>query len=256
MSDEQMIGIVGGVGPYAGLDLAQKIFDQTIAGTDQEHLPVALLSVPGKIAERTEFILGNEPLNPANALAEVILKLEHLGASVVGIPCNTAHAPQIFNVIADELEKTDSTVRLLHMIEEVAGFLRRRHPRIETVGVLSTTGTKMAGVYPHYLEREGLSVLQPKEKLQNEIHAAIYDPGYGIKACSNPVTEKARDKLLGGVVSLQREEAQAIILGCTEIPLAINEKMAGETPLIDPTLVLARALIKSLAPDKLRAYEE
>ena len=256
MSDEQMIGIVGGVGPYAGLDLAEKIFDQTIASTDQEHLPVALLSVPGKIAERTEFILGNTTVNPAYALVEVIQKLELSGATVAGIPCNTAHAPQIFDVITGELEEADSKVRLLHMIEEVAGFIRRRYPRTEVVGVLSTTGTHAAGVYPPFLEREGLSVLQPDEKLQDEIHAAIYDPEYGIKARSNPVTEKARDKLLNGILFLQREGAQAIILECSEIPLAIDDRMVGETPMIDPTLVLARPLIKSVAPDKLRPYEE
>lgn len=255
MGKEHMIGIVGGVGPYAGLDLARKIFDQTLANTDQEHLPVALLSVPGKIAERTEFILGTERVNPAYALAEVIVKLEKLGAGVVGIPCNTAHAPQIFDVITAELEKAGSTARLLHMIEEVVRFIRRRFPTIETVGVLSTTGTNAAGVYPHYLQQEGLRVLQPDEELQHHIHAAIYDTEYGIKARSNPVTEKARDRLLGGILSLQREGAQAIILGCTEIPLAIDDTMVGETPLIDPTLVLARALVRSVAPDKLRAYE-
>ena len=256
MSDEQMIGIVGGVGPYAGLDLAEKIFDQTLASTDQEHLPIALLSVPGEIEDRSQFILGKTDTNPAHALVNVVLRLEQLGASVVGIPCNTAHAPQIFDVITGGLEEAGSKVRLLHMIEEVSGFIRRRYPRIETVGALSTTGTHAAGVYPPFLEREGLSVLQPDKKLQNEIHAAIYDPEYGIKARSNPVSEKARDKLLNGILFLQREGAQAIILGCSEIPLAIDDKMVGETLIIDPTLVLARALIKSVEPEKLRAYEE
>jgi aspartate racemase len=228
-----MIGIVGGVGPYAGLDLTKKVFDQTITNTDQEHLPVALLSVPGKIVDRTEFILGNEPTNPAYAMAEVVSQLERLGATVVGIPCNTAHAPPIFDVITAELEKAGGTVRLLHMIEEVAGFIRRRFPRIETVGVLSTTGTNVSGVYPHYLEREGLHIVQPDEKLQGDVHAAIYDPEYGVKARSNPVTEKARDKLLGGIVSLQREGAQAVILGCTEIPrhrVSAKGRRAGGHP--------------------------
>jgi aspartate racemase len=236
MSDEQMIGIVGGVGPYAGLDLAEKIFDETVANTDQEHLPVALISVPGTIAE--------------------VLRLETVGAGVVGIPCNTAHAPQIFDIMTAELDKSGSTARLLHMIEEIAGFIRRRFPKIETVGVLSTTGTQIAGVYPHYLEREGLRVLQPDGKLQSEIHAAIYDPESGIKARSNPVTDKARDRLLGGILYLEREGAEAIILGCSEIPLAVTDKMVGGVPMIDPTFVLARALIKSVAPDRLRTYEQ
>ena len=41
-----MIGIVGGVGPYAGLDLAKNIFDNTLAETDQQHLPLVMLSLP------------------------------------------------------------------------------------------------------------------------------------------------------------------------------------------------------------------
>ena len=249
-----MIGIVGGVGPYAGLDLARKIFDQTVASSDQEHLPVALLSAPGEIADRTEFLLGETETNPAHALAYIILKLERMGASVVGIPCNTAHAPAIFDIIAGELETAGCKVKLAHMIEEVAGFVRRRHPRIATVGLLCTTGTYRSGVYPEIIGREGLKVVQPDESLQESIHAAIYDPEYGIKARSNPVTEKARDTLLAGIASLQGEGAGAVILGCTEIPIAIREKRIGDTPIIDPTLVLARALIKSVAPDKLRPY--
>jgi aspartate racemase len=249
-----MIGIVGGVGPYAGLDLARKIFDQTIASRDQDHLPVALLSAPGEISDRTEFLLGKTETNPAHALAYIVLKLERMGASVVGIPCNTAHAPPIFDIIAGELETAGCKVKLVHMIEEVAGFVRRRHPRIETVGVLSTTGTYKSGVYPEIIEREGLKVVQPDENLQEDIHAAIYDPEYGIKARSNPVTEEARDKLLVGVAALRRDGAGAIILGCTEIPIAIGERTIGDTPIIDPTLVLARALIKSVAPDKLKPY--
>ena len=63
MSDKHLIGIVGGVGPYAGLDLAEKIFDQTDARSDQEHLPVALLSILGEIEDRTAFILGNSKMS-------------------------------------------------------------------------------------------------------------------------------------------------------------------------------------------------
>ena len=52
-----IIGIVGGVGPYAGLDLTEKIFGQTIASSDQEHLPVALLSLPERIEDRTRYLV-------------------------------------------------------------------------------------------------------------------------------------------------------------------------------------------------------
>ena len=65
---EKIIGIVGGVGPYAGIDLVRKIFDQTIAKSDQEHLSINLLSFPKDIEERTLFLLSKITVNPAHAI--------------------------------------------------------------------------------------------------------------------------------------------------------------------------------------------
>ena len=94
-----MIGIVGGMGPLAGLDVFKKITEETPVTSDQEHAPVLLFSVPAQIPDRTEFLLGREKTNPAIAISEIILTLEKAGARVVGIPCNTAHSPRIFDVI-------------------------------------------------------------------------------------------------------------------------------------------------------------
>ena len=57
-SDDAKIGIVGGAGPYAGLDLAQKILQQTSAIIDQDYLPTISISTPADIADRTRFLLG------------------------------------------------------------------------------------------------------------------------------------------------------------------------------------------------------
>ena len=100
-----MIGIVGGVGPYAGTDLLNKIFNNTLASTDQEHLDAMLLSMPSKIDDRTAYLMGEVKCNPGLAIANIILKLEKTGASVAGIPCNTAHAKTIFDTIVSELKK-------------------------------------------------------------------------------------------------------------------------------------------------------
>ncbi len=67
---------------------------------------------------------------------------------------------------------------------------------------------------------------------------------YGIKAFSDPVTEKARKDLLDVAVSLNGQGAEAIILGCSEIPLAIHETIIGQSIVIDSTLIFARALIR------------
>src|SRR5690554_3400281 len=107
-----MIGIAGGMGPYSGLDLLNKIFDNTLADSDQEHLDAILLSTPSIIEDRTQFLLGNVKVNPAFAITKILLKLERSGATVAGIPCNTAHSDIIFKVIQQELEKAKSKIKL------------------------------------------------------------------------------------------------------------------------------------------------
>lgn len=145
-------------------------------------------------------------------------------------------------------------VRVLHMIREVAIFLHYTHPSIRRVGVLSTVGTYRTGIYTSTLATEGFDVLQPDEDRQQWVHAAVYHPGFGIKAQSNPVTAEARQRLLQATRELADAGAEAIILGCTEMPLAVTEQTIDGIAMIDPTLVLARALIRQTAPQKLRPY--
>ena len=252
MTGDPTIGIVGGVGPYAGLDLTKKIFDQTLAGCDQEHLPLILVSRPDEIADRTEHLLGRVDTNPAFAIARIIGTLERAGATVIGIPCNTAHSPAIFDLMIGELDRTGSAVRVLHMIREVGVFLHETHPDIRRVGVLATMGTYKTGIYSDALAAEGFDALLPAEDRRRWVNDAVYHPDFGIKAQSNPVSEEARGRLLQATAELANAGAEAVVLGCTEMPLAVTEHSVGGTVIIDPTLVLARALIRDTAPHKLR----
>lgn len=248
-----MIGIVGGIGPYAGVDLLKKVFDHTVAGSDQEHLDAVLISVSTKIGDRTEYLTGKIKENPAFAIAEVIYKLKNAGAVVVGIPCNTAHAPQIFDVIKSALKKNSVEITVLNMIEETAFFVKANYPDIRKVGVLSTTGTFRSEIYKVELEAIGCEVLVPSREMQEKlIHPAIYDKIFGIKTISNPVHPQARENLFQGLSFLKKQGAQAVVLGCTELPLAIPEREAMGMTMIDPTTVLARALINTVNPEKLK----
>jgi aspartate racemase len=252
--EEKLIGIVGGVGPYAGLDLAKKIHDQTIASTDQDHLSVALISESVFIKDRTLFLLGEVKDNPGYAIANVIKKLDKIGVTVVGIPCNTAHSPKIFDVITQRMNEHDCRCKLVHMIDEVGKFLNQHFKTIKKVGILSTTGTLKTNLYPSCLQRFDIQTITPDTHMQNEVHDAIYNQEYGVKAFSNPVKKKARNTFLEAISVFEQRGAEAVILGCTEIPLAISEKQIGNCHLIDPTGCLARALIREVNPQKLRPY--
>jgi aspartate racemase len=257
MDNQKIIGVVGGLGPYAGLEFVRKVFDQTIATSDQEHLPLVLLSYPDRVGDRSAYILGKIETNPAYAIADILAKLELLGASVAGIACNSAHAPAIFNVIADELVRRTSSLKLIHIVEETARFLAQHYPATKKIGLIATLGTVRSRVYESLFEPKGLQVVLPSDEIQaGTVHRAIYDPLFGIKAKSNPVTGQARLAFLDAITHLQSRGAEAIILGCTEVTLAITEKRIGGCVLLDPGVILARALIREVAPEKLRPLEE
>ena len=250
------IGIVGGMGPYAGLDLVKKIFDQTVAARDQDHLDVMLLSTP-HVPDRTRFLLENSGENPAFAIVRVLQSLESSGAVVAGIPCNTAHSPRILDVVRHELHEAKNKIQLLSIIDETLRHLREGFPTLRKVGVLSTTGALKTKVYSDPLRRVGFEVMEPGEELQREcVQKAIYDTSYGIKAQSNPVTSQARSDILRALRYLSDQGAEVVVLGCTELPIAIPEAAMFGLPLVDPTLLLARALIRETHPEKLKPLDK
>jgi aspartate racemase len=252
--EQPLIGVVGGVGPYAALDLAKKICDETTAGTDREHLPVALLSRPHLISDRTAFLLGETDVNPALGIAEVIADLDLLGCRVIGVPCHTAHAPAIWDVVLRVLAERGTEAGLVHMVEEVAVFVRRGWPTAKRVGVLATVGTQRSRVYPDVLSRHGLDVVTlADDENRALVHDAVYDREFGIKAHADPVSERARRSTLQAVERIAAAGVEVVVLACTELPLAVPEAVVYGTPIVDATRVLARALIRTVAPGRLRA---
>lgn len=252
MEQDKIIGVIGGMGPYAGLDLVRKIFDLTDAQKDQQHLPVALLSFPGWIRDRSTFLFEKTGENPADAIFEIAKRLDELGAVVAGIPCNTAHAPSIFDALEEKLKESGSQLRLIHMIQEAASHIRKSTQGVSRVGILSTLAVYRLGLYGRALEAEGLTPVVPDENVQeNIVNRTIFDPTYGIKAQANPVSLIARQSLLNAIEHLREKGAEAVILGCTELPLAIPEQEIESTLIVDPTEILARALIRETYPERM-----
>lgn len=253
MDERNAIGVVGGLGPYAGLDLVKKVFDETLATADQEHLPVTLISYPGHIPDRSTYIADRSAPNPVPALVEVLRRLDAAGCAAAGMPCNTAHAGAIFGAMREAMEQEGRRIQLLNMIEASAGSVRRRYPAARRVGILATNSTLANGLYDDALEAIDLAPVRPDPEFQDAVvNPVIFDGTWGIKAQSNPPTERARQHLLEGIRHLRERGADAVILGCTELPLAVPEPEFEGVPLIDSTRSLARALIRATYPDKLR----
>lgn len=241
----QSIGIAGGMGPYAGLDLARKILDKTPAVRDQDHLPLTICSYPGLIAPPPAFLLDNAPVNPGEVIGDIMTHLARNGAGVIGMPCNTAHHPRILGVALAKLKDFDPTVRYVDMIESVIGFLTTRMAGIRRIGVLGTRATIATGIYQTGLDKAGLTTLYPSEEGRERVQMGISDPVFGVQAQASPVSDTARSLFYAEARSLVERGAEAIVLGCTEIPLALTEPEVLGVPLVDSTSVLAQELINA-----------
>ena len=246
----KMIGIVGGMGPYAGLDLVKKVFDLTQADQDQEHVPLAMISVPHKTEDRTKFLEGQTVTNPGIEISKIVTKLSNQGASIIGMPCNTAHASDIIKEVDNRIPKG---VMFINMIEEVIKFIQKKYPNKSKVGVLATVGTIKSNVYNNELMKNNLQPIVLSKKKQGKlVDESIYNKDFGIKSISNPVHENVIKNIELAIESLIDKKADVIILGCTELPLAINTKSYNSVPLIDSTLVLAISLLTHSNPDSLK----
>ncbi len=227
----KIIGIIGGMGPAATVDLFQRLILATPASRDQEHLRILIDNNPA-VPDRTAAILGRGD-DPRPVLITMARRLVQMGAEVLGIPCNAAHY-----FYRDVQASVD--VPILHMIRETAAHLVQTHPAVRRVGLLATTGTIHAGLYQKELAVLGLECLLPGGADQAKVMEAICGP-QGVKA--GHLSEPARSTFLAVGESLARQGAEALILGCTEIPLAVGP---DDLPLpgIASTQALAEALVR------------
>lgn len=240
------IGIVGGVGPSAGTDLAEKVFSHTKAEKDQDHINLYLVSCPSIVPDRTAYLLSGGD-NPAPGIQKCIETLAACGATAVGISCNTAHSPKILSQV-----RLPGGIRFINMIENTCRYIQEKYPSSK-IGILATLGTNRTGIYDEYFSNyPDLELVKLEPEDQKVVHDAIYNKEYGIKAVS-PVSDKASDTIRDAVLKLKEKGCRAVILGCTELPLVFpSEKSFSGISLIDPTDVLATELVKSVAPEKLK----
>ena len=228
---EKIIGILGGMGPEATIALFARIVKLTGAKKDQDHLRVLIDNNP-KVPDRTRAIQGNGP-SPLPQLIRSGKTLEKAGADFIIIPCVTAH------YYVERLQKKIN-IPILHIAEETVKYMEARLKGVRRVGLIATTGTVQAGIFQSFFSKIGKELILPTSEVQEKkVMKAIYGKK-GIKAIGP--ADNSRRLILQASQTLIGRGAQAIIAGCTEIPLVLQE---GDlpVPVIDPLTILAQSAI-------------
>lgn len=201
--ESRTVGVIGGMGPAATVEFLRRIVNATAATRDQDHLHMIIDSNP-QVPDRNEFILRHGA-DPRPTLIGMARRLEAAGAELLVMPCNTAH------YFANELAAAVK-VRFINWPREVADALGNRG--ITKVGTLATDGTLAANIYGREFDRRGIVEVVPSTSAQSGLMELIYSIKNGTYVNgANDVTGSAVD-------DLAIQEAQVVLLACTELSLA------------------------------------
>ena len=244
-----MIGILGGMGTQAGLDFCNKLAVLNRGKIDQDY-PLFLLYNKSNIPGRPESIgiqtsrLTNRFSNSKNKkkyrlVLDSLLKgcrlLKKDKCKFIVIPCNTAH------YWYDDLKKKIK-LPIINMPKEVYIHTKRTCKKNSPIGLLATEGTIMTGVYNKFFDTN-YKLIHPNKLIQkNSVNQAI-------KLVKMGNVKAAAKKIKPAINFLIKKKCKKIVLGCTELPIAIFafksfDKIKKSKIFLDPNLILANAAMK------------
>jgi len=235
------VGILGGMGPLAGATFAARLVQLTPADRDQQHIPALLRNDP-RIPDRSSARMAGGA-DPLPALLEGVDQLAANGVELIAIPCNTAHLwyPQL---------AAASACPVLHIVESVADDLARQGLPRGRIGLMGTTATLALGLYQDTLVARGYTCIVPEP---DEVETLCMG---SIRAVKGNRLEDAAAPAAECVARLRARGADAVVLGCTELPLALPHALrpALGLPLTDSIDALAQAVIARYREDGLAAW--
>ena len=227
-----MIGILGGMGTQAGLDFCNKLAKLNKGKTDQQY-PLFILYNKSNIPGRPEN------LHKYNKVLKSLLAgckfLEKSKCKFIVIPCNTAH------YWFDDLQKK-TKIPIISMPKEVYAHSIKTCKKNSKIGILATEGTLKTGVYNKFFDKK-FKLINPSKSIQkNNVNKAI-------KFVKMGKIKEAEKAVRPAVNSLIKMKCNKIILGCTELPIAIFafksfQKIKKSKTFLDPNLILAHSSMK------------
>lgn len=223
----QKIGIIGGLGPEATVDYYKRIVQFFHEHNQSLSTPeIVIYSVD--IAELFKLVADQQWDALAKWLTSKVVDLKNAGADFAVISANTAHI--VFNQV-----QAQSPLPLISIVE--ATLESAKLAGLKTVGLLGTQFTMQSNFFGDRFASEGISVVVPdnheqqyiQDKLVNEIELGIFN-------------EATRQEFLAIITRMKNcHDIDAVILGCTELPLILNGE-GSEVPYLNTTAIHVAAI--------------
>ena len=227
-----MIGILGGMGTQAGLDFCNKLAKLNRGKLDQQY-PMFVLYNKSNTPKRPENL--KKYYNVLKALVDGCKMLQKNKCKFIVMPCNTAHYWH------KDIQKKIK-IPLLSMPKEVYLLTKKKCKKNSTIGILCTEATLKTNIYNDYFDKN-FKLISPEKNLQkNSVNKAI-------KLVKMGNVKRAAKTIQPAINYLIKNKCKKIILGCTELPIAIFAFKSINTVksskiFLDPNLILASAAMK------------
>lgn len=225
---QKTVGVLGGMGPEATVDFMAKVIGLTDASCDQDHVRMLVDHNP-QVPNRQDAILGDGE-DPGQVLADMAADLEASGADFLVIPCNTAY-------VFEDAILAATHIPLISIVGVSIAAAQESAPDAKRIGLLATNGCLQAGIYQAGLEAAGLAAVLPTADELRELMSLVR------KIKAGKQTAETGSAMAGLAEALVSRGADAIIAGCTEIPLVLGED-AVSVPLVSSTDALAAITVQ------------
>lgn len=226
---EKIVGIIGGMGPEATVDLMRRVIEMTPVEDDADHIRMLIDNNP-KVPSRIKALIEGTGESPAPCMAEMARGLVRQGADFLVIPCNTAH------YYYDEVAAAVSAP-IINLIELTAQTVHVQQPGIHKIGLLASSALRMIELYEPWFRTLGIEILYPEESDQVQLMQLIRDVKAGRSTDAQIVAYNSTAK------NLEAQGAQCLVVACTELSV-LDDKLQSALPIYDASNLLAAEIVR------------
>ena len=227
-TNEKTVGVIGGMGPAATVDLMQRVIAATPADDDSDHIHMIVDNNP-KIPSRLKALLDGGGENPGPHIAAMARRLEQAGADFLVIPCNTAHYYRHYAVEAVVIPVWD-------MLDLTAKHIAERLPE-GRIGILASTAVQRIHLFEPTFEHYGVEAVFPEDEPQDIVLATIRAVKRG------PLSVQEIDAYNGAIARFEQSGVDGLLLACTELSV-IAPQMRTNLAVFDSLQLLADEIVR------------
>ncbi len=228
---EAIVGILGGMGPEATVDLMNRVIQATPALDDADHIRMIVDNNP-KVPSRIKALIEGNGESPIPSLTEMAQRLECWGADFLVMPCNTAH--YYHSSIAAAV-----SIPVVNLIDLAAEQITRQHSQIRKLGLLASTAVLKTKLYEQRFARNQIQTPFPKPSIQSSVMALIK----GIKA--KRYDAALLQQLDLAVADLHTQGAECLLIACTELSV-VAANIHTKQPIYDAAQLLAEHIVQTV----------